>query len=246
MFPNVRRARRGETRGQIIDGIRLDDNTFANLAIKRALGLRRAEVVGFETCHIWPRTCYDPRYHTALANLVLLPRALAGLSDHDIEIQKSLQYRAYELYAWYPEGEDVPQRPSAYPSQWRSPEALSSLAPSGPPRGVSPTALGASGIIGMSVDERLLVSRRVRGWASTPNLNVHRIIGIVVRSGSGVSRNQLVSDVARITNSKNPYGAVASLLTSSGNAYGHVLEEVAGVIRLHPSIEQEVRSFHWS
>ncbi len=98
----------------------------------------------------------------------------------------------------------------------------------------------------MSVDERLLVSRRVRGWASKPNLNVHRIIGIVVRSGSGVSRNQLVSDVARITNSKNPYGAVASLLTSSGNAYGHVLEEVAGIIRLHPSIEQEVRSFRWS
>lgn len=56
MYPNVRRARKGEARGQIVGGIRLDDNTFANLAIKRALGLRRAEVVGFETCHIWPRT----------------------------------------------------------------------------------------------------------------------------------------------------------------------------------------------
>ena len=138
MFPNVRRARRGETRGQIIDGIRLDDNTFANLAIKRALGLRRAEVVGFETCHIWPRTCYDPRYHTALANLVLLPRALAGLSDHDIEIQKSLQYRAYELYDWYPEGVEVPQRPSLYPSVWRPPESSSNTERSRSPRTVRP------------------------------------------------------------------------------------------------------------
>lgn len=124
MFPKSRRKRgRGETRGQIIDGIRLDDNTAANRAIKHALGLHRLAVVGFETCHIWPRTCYDPRFHTAIANLVLLPRSLAGLSDHDLEIQASLQYRAYELYSWYPEGASVPQRPSFYPSHWRAPES---------------------------------------------------------------------------------------------------------------------------
>jgi len=125
MFPKSRRKRgRGETRGQILDdGIRLDDNTAANRAIKRALGLHRLAVVGFEACHIWPLTCYDPRFHTAIANLVLLPRALAGLSDHDLEIQASLQYRAYELYGWYPEGAAVPQRPAFYPSHWRAPEA---------------------------------------------------------------------------------------------------------------------------
>src|SRR5262245_47013376 len=48
MFPNSRRKRgNGETRGQIVDGIRLDDNTAANRAIKRALGLHRHAVVGF-------------------------------------------------------------------------------------------------------------------------------------------------------------------------------------------------------
>ena len=77
MFPKVRRARmgQGEKRGQILDGIRLDDNSYANVALKRALGLHRLQLEGFEACHIWPRTCYDERFHTVIANLVLLPRA---------------------------------------------------------------------------------------------------------------------------------------------------------------------------
>jgi hypothetical protein len=127
--PNVRRVRvgDGEERGQVVNGVRLDDNTYANRAIKEAIGLPRSEVTGFETCHIWPKTCYDVRYHTAIANLVLLPRALAGLSDHDREIQAALQYRAYELYAWHPEGMPVPHRPEFYPSTWREPEPAPEL-----------------------------------------------------------------------------------------------------------------------
>jgi len=121
VFPKVRRARgQGERRGQIVDGVQLDDNTYANIAIKRAAGLGKS-AKGFETCHIWPRTCYDERYHTAIANIVLLPRALAGLSDHDIEIQKALQYRAFELYEWYPEGMPQPVKPEFYPTVWREP-----------------------------------------------------------------------------------------------------------------------------
>ena len=122
-YPNVRRVRvgRGERRGQVVDGIRMDDNTYANRAIKEALGLERGEVTGFETCHIWPKTCYDPRYHTAIANLVLLPRALAGLADHDREIQAVLKYRAFELYNWNPDGVAAPQRPDFYPSNWLAP-----------------------------------------------------------------------------------------------------------------------------
>jgi hypothetical protein len=98
----------------------------------------------------------------------------------------------------------------------------------------------------MSAEERMLVIRRVQGWASKPHLNVHRIIAIVVRSSGGVSRDELVNEAARITNTKNAYGAVASLLTSKSNAYGRVLEDVGGIIRLHPAVEPEVRSFRWS
>lgn len=146
MFPRVRRARigQGEQRGQIVDGIRLDDNSYANVAIKRAVGLGKS-AEGFEACHIWPLTCYDERYHTAPANIVLLPRAIAGLSDHDSEIQKALQYRSFELYGWWPEGIDEPRQPEFYPECWREPLPDATPVAKGAPRGSRQTgpSLGA-------------------------------------------------------------------------------------------------------
>lgn len=248
MFPHVRRARigQGEKRGDILDGVRLDDNSYANVALKRALGLHRLQLEGFEACHIWPRTCYDERFHTVIANLVLLPRALAGLSDHDLEIQASLQYRAYELYAWHPDGTPVPEKPSFYPSHWRTPESRSYFARHRSLPRVRPISDQSCFDDDMSAEERASVIRKAQEWALKPHLNVHRIIAIVVRSGNGMSRDDLVKEVARSTNSQNAYGSVASLLTSKGNAYGRVLEDVGGVIRIHSAVEQEVRSLRWS
>lgn len=125
-FPRVRRARRsvGEQPNDVVDGERLDHNAYANHAAKRAVGLGRG-AVGFEVCHIWPRSCYDVRYHTCVANLVLLPRPLAGLTDHDPEISAALRYRAFELYGWHPEEQPSPGRPGFYPTDWRSPEPYS-------------------------------------------------------------------------------------------------------------------------
>jgi hypothetical protein len=123
-FPHIRRYRagQGEKPTQQIGNLYLDNNSYANNAIKRALGISRESLIGFEACHIWPRTCYDERYHTAIANLVLLPRALAGLSDHDTEIERVLQYRAYELYdGWYPKDREAPTKPDVYPTFWREP-----------------------------------------------------------------------------------------------------------------------------
>lgn len=246
MFPKVRRARisQGEKRGQVIDGIRLDDNSYANVALKRALGLHRLQLEGFEACHIWPRTCYDERFHTVVANLVLLPRALAGLSDHDVEIQASLQYRAYELYAWYPEGATLPQKPSFYPSQWRDPEpAQFTVRRSQGPRRDSKRIDESDE---MSSEERNVIVRRLHDWSRKPQLNVHRVIALVIRSGNGLSREALIAEISRITTTKNAYGTVASLLTSNGNAYGRVLQNVDGTIRLHPAIDEEVRQLSWS
>ncbi|HWQ55093.1 MAG TPA: hypothetical protein VN442_15505 [Bryobacteraceae bacterium] len=45
---------------------------------------------GFQNCavcHIWPNSCYDERYHTCVANLVLLPSALASLTDFDPQVR---------------------------------------------------------------------------------------------------------------------------------------------------------------
>lgn len=94
--------------------------------------------------------------------------------------------------------------------------------------------------------ETALLIQRVREWATKPHLNVHRIIGIVVRAGGIVSRDQLVREVARVTKSKNAYGAIASLLTTKGNAYGRVFEDNGGMIRLHPEVEGAIRALKWS
>jgi|SRR5690554_369090 len=120
-YPTVRRGKHYERKGEIIDGIRIDDNTYANNAIKNAIGINRKDIKNFDTCHIYPNTCYDERYHTKIENLVLMPNSIAKLSDHFDDVKNALKYRAYELYGWYPEEEKIPERPANYPTNWRKP-----------------------------------------------------------------------------------------------------------------------------
>jgi hypothetical protein len=120
-YPNTRRfrANRGEAAGQGIDGVYLDKNNYPNAAIKRAIGLDRL-AENYIACHIWPDSCYDDKYHTCIANLILLPRAIAGLSDHDELTQLCIRYRSYEIYQWYPAEQRMPTKPQGYPDNWRS------------------------------------------------------------------------------------------------------------------------------
>src|SRR5438128_632946 len=55
LFPNRRRYRggQGERPGQRVDSVVLDNNSYANAAIKRAVGVHRANLRGFEACHVW-------------------------------------------------------------------------------------------------------------------------------------------------------------------------------------------------
>jgi hypothetical protein len=121
-YPKVRRfkAGQGENKGQIINGIRLDDNTYANFAIKKSIGHDR-EAFHFTTSHIWPDSCYDHRYHTCIANIVLIPKSISGLSDHDQHVIQCLKYRSFELYKWHPIEEQPPTKPLRYPEKWRNP-----------------------------------------------------------------------------------------------------------------------------
>jgi hypothetical protein len=177
--------------------------------------------------------------------MVLLPRSLAALSDHDAEIQASLKYRAYELYGWYPEGADIPVKPAFYPTNWREPEPLPLRATRRSPviRG-EPKETDKLDL--MSSEELAVVIRRLQEWSRKPQLNVHRIIAIVNRCREGIARDELIAQVGRVATTKNAYGAIASLLTSKGNAYGRVFEDVDGIIRLHPMVEEYVRSLPWS
>lgn len=119
-FPDCRRGRNGEPKRGLVDGVRFDDNTMANLAIKLAVFGSRERCTRLHVCHVWPETCYDVRYHTALANLVLLPAPLAGLSDHHSGVAACLRYRSYELFGWHPEEASPPGKPPGYPpaSDW--------------------------------------------------------------------------------------------------------------------------------
>ena len=114
-------VRRGmpQDRGRIIEGVRIDDNTYANRAIKKAIS-GTAEFKNYLVCHIWPGTTYDARYHTLLPNLVLIPRILANLSDCYFSVINVLKYRSWELYGWHPDEEAIPERPVYYPECWRS------------------------------------------------------------------------------------------------------------------------------
>lgn len=241
IFPKVRRAKagEGERRGGIVNGIRLDDNSYANLAIKRAAGLGKF-AQGFEACHIWPRTCYDERYHTAVANIVLLPRALAGLSDHDDGVNRVLQYRAFELYQWWPEGMSEPVKPECYPPKWREP--LPDITVTRTPRASpDPSAIDEK----VSSERHRVLADRIANWSRRPELNVHKIIAQVARSSGGIARSELLQRIKEATESKNPGGALASLLTDSGNAYGRVLVDSEGIIRIHPEVAEQVQSLEW-
>lgn len=115
-FPNCRRGKNGEPKRGTADGVRLDDNTMANLAVKLAVFGSRDRCRRMHVCHVWPETCYDVRYHTSLANLVLLPAALAGLSDHHEGVAQCLRYRSYVLFGWHPEQSSAPEMPVGYPA----------------------------------------------------------------------------------------------------------------------------------
>ena len=128
------RARHDEKRGEYKDEtIRFDDNTHANTAIKTAIlkGLSRYSIHGgskqlfrgFEACHIWPETCYDARYHTSVANIVLLPREIAGLTDHCQAVEELLKYEAWKRFGFKPAEESIPARPKNYSKiVWRNKE----------------------------------------------------------------------------------------------------------------------------
>jgi hypothetical protein len=107
-----RRATNVKSRRQTINGIILDDNTMANQAIKKAVlkglekyGIHKTDIKifkGFEACHIWEKTCYDERYHTSVANLVLIPREIAGLTDHCDAVKELLKYESFNRFGFLP------------------------------------------------------------------------------------------------------------------------------------------------
>ena len=67
----------------------------------------------YEACHIWDMPG-DRRYYASIANLILLPRALAKLTDHNETVKKLLRYEVFKRFGFKPEGQSEPERPNNY------------------------------------------------------------------------------------------------------------------------------------
>jgi len=120
-FPNMRRARNNDP---LPEGVRFDRNNYANYAIRQVTG-RNGTLDGFSACHIYHDTCYDVRYHTCIANLILAPRALESVTDHFPHVAACLAFRALELYSWWPAEMKKPTKPDRYPQRWQPAVPLS-------------------------------------------------------------------------------------------------------------------------
>ena len=112
-----------------------DDNNMANLAIKNAIieSYKRkyrgiipdiSLLRDYEACHIWdyPK---DRRYYASIANLILLPRALAKLTDHNDAVKELLRYEVFRRFKFKPDGHADPKRPKNYNKFiWRDQDVL--------------------------------------------------------------------------------------------------------------------------
>ncbi len=128
VYPMTRRAKKGEKSGTVVaNGIRVKDNSQAQQAFFPALGKRPEDFENFKLCHIYDSKAggLEEGHFTNLANMVLLPQALASLSEFG-PINQALRWHSYELYDHYtgPDRGAIPPEPiKHYP--WREADSLS-------------------------------------------------------------------------------------------------------------------------
>ena len=75
-------------------------------------------------CICWLRAfCASPTYISRRGNIVLLPREVAGLTDHCQTVKELLKYEAWERFRFKPVGEEIPAKPKYYNYiVWKNPE----------------------------------------------------------------------------------------------------------------------------
>lgn len=202
----IRRAKHNETKSTYVNEggawVYLDDNTVINQKFKSLLHLSNCR--NYMTCHIW-NDVYIPEVFSCVANIVLLPTILAGLSDYSQEIKDLLMYRAYELYEWKPQNRSIPVKPADYDKlKWTYPAGCFSS------KDIGNTTKAA-------------IEKRLELWAKNPAAIVYQAIAFVQAVGQ-IQKTELIEKLYHISN--NPNMIIASLMTDAGNAYGSVLEYV--------------------
>lgn len=107
----------GKKIGDVVNNVTLDNNSKANMAIKSAIAHSLpikgifSEFSDYMACHIWDGTCYDEHYYTSVFNLVLVPTAIAGLTDYNDAVKQMLQYESARRFGVYPQVYPSPKKP---------------------------------------------------------------------------------------------------------------------------------------
>lgn len=202
----IRRAKHDETKRTYVNEggawVYLDDNTVINQKFKKLVQL--SDCRNYMTCHIWDDVDI-PEVFSCVANIVLLPTTISGLSDYSQEIKDLLMYRAYELYEWKPQNRSIPVKPADYDKlKWTYPAGWV------PSKDIGNTTKAA-------------IEKRLELWAENPAAIVYQTIAFVQAVGQ-IPKTELIEKLYYISN--NPNMIIASLMTDAGNAYGSVLEYV--------------------
>lgn len=238
-----RRGRGNEKKGMIVNDIRIDDNTYANRALKEAVD-KSVKFENFTVCHIWPYTTYDERYHTLLANLVMLPRGLASLSDYCEDIIDVLKYRAFELYGWYPADREQPEKPDYYPTIWGV-DLANEVMPADKNTDMddnNDSEYDESVLQDREREEYEKVKRRVPRWLSTPTqINSTILISYMKLSDLGrhaVSKETLQEECGTVF-----FGNYEQMKNFSKKNHGKVFEEdKQGNVRLWERVKSLIIS----
>lgn len=93
---------------QAAKGVFLDDNGSPDWAFRACFTVKRHQG-STHICHIFGDFTYDPRYFTALPNLVLVPSWLHKLTDTDDSVASVLRWASRTVYAFCP-GNEVDAR----------------------------------------------------------------------------------------------------------------------------------------
>ena len=187
-----------------VSGIKvvLDDNTAINSKFKQLTSMQKCK--NYMVCHIYGGLSHNPKIFSATANLVLLPKVLAGLSDHCGVIQDLLAHRAYQMFEWYPKSEgffipeykkdfaQLPWKEQVPDEEWKS-------------------------------DKPQNMEERLRRWAQIKESIVYKVIEKVKEEKDGITRKDLIKKLS--DTASNPRVTISSLMSEKGNSYGKLLYE---------------------
>lgn len=125
VYPKTRRKKSREKRKEWVDGAKLWTNEPPQKAFFTAIGSKSSRYKNCNLCHLYEKSVYLPKHYTNLANITVVPKSLASLTEC-FPVQEVLKWHSYKLFGYKgPEGK-APVKPSYYPADWRGIKRLDS------------------------------------------------------------------------------------------------------------------------